>query len=297
MKDISAKIDTHRVATAETCVTMPADIQTILRERRLDKGDALEIARMAGIMAAKRTHDLIPFCHSIPIAQAEVRWGFEPDRVLITCVVRTNSSTGVEMEAMTGASLAALTLYDMLKPHTTELEIGSIRLTGKTGGKSDFAINLKPAATVAVVSLTGTKTSAAQSVVDALANEPNATVSERLDIANADLLRTELKRLVDAKTNVILTVGGTGLGPDDYAIETVQPLIERELPGVMEAARAYGQRRTPYSMLSRGVAGMIGDTVLVTLPGSTRGAEESYRALFPGLLHIIAGQRRSTVLG
>lgn len=292
MKDISAKIDTHRVATAETCVRMPADIQTILRERRLDKGDALEIARMAGIMAAKRTHELIPFCHGIPISQAEVRWRFEPEFVHITCVVRTNSSTGVEMEAMTGASLAALTLYDMLKPHTTELEIGGIRLTGKTGGKSDFRINLDPPATVAVVSLTGAKTKAAQTVVDALGNEPNATVSERLDIGNADTLRTELRRLVDAKTNVILTVGGTGLGPDDFAIETVRPLIDRELPGVMEAARAYGQRRTPYSMLSRGVAGMVGDTLLVTLPGSTRGADESYRALFPAVLHIVAGQRR-----
>lgn len=293
MKDISAKIDTHRVATAKTWVSMPAEVQTLLREKRLEKGDALEIARVAGIMAAKRTHELIPFCHNVPISQAEVRWDFEAGRVNVTCTVRTNASTGLEMEAMTGASLAALTLYDMLKPHSTELAIGPLVLSHKSGGKSDFHNALNPPAKVALLSLTGSKTQAAQAVAERLRENENVELLEVLELSSdpADF-REELIRHIEGGTNIILSVGGTGLGSDDRAVDVVGPLLERELPGVMEAARAYGQRRTPYAMFSRGIAGMVGNTLVITLPGSSRGALESYQALFPAVLHIVAAQRK-----
>lgn len=136
MKDVTEKSATLRQAIAEAQILMPGDVQTMLRERRLEKGDALEIARTAGILAAKKTWDLIPFCHPLPLTHVEITYFFEPEGVRLHALVKTIAPTGVEMEAMTAASLTALTLYDMLKPHTTDLEIREIRLISKTGGKS-----------------------------------------------------------------------------------------------------------------------------------------------------------------
>jgi len=136
MKDVTEKSSTLRTAIAETLITMPAEVQTLLRERRLEKGDALEIARAAGILAAKKTWDLIPFCHPLPLTHVAITYFFEPEGVRLQALVKTHAVTGVEMEAMTAASIAALTLYDMLKPHTHALEVAYTRLLSKTGGKS-----------------------------------------------------------------------------------------------------------------------------------------------------------------
>ncbi len=136
MKDVTQKSPTKREALAESKITMPPEIQIMLRERRLEKGDALEIARVAGVMAAKKTWEMIPFCHPIPITGVDITYEFEPDGVRVKAAVRTIAVTGVEMEALAAASLAALTLYDMLKPHTKDLEIVHTRLLMKSGGKS-----------------------------------------------------------------------------------------------------------------------------------------------------------------
>jgi cyclic pyranopterin phosphate synthase len=136
VKDVTQKVPTKREAIAESKITMPPDIQTMLRERRLEKGDALEIARVAGVMAAKKTWEIIPFCHPIPVTGVDITYEYEPDGVRVKAAVRTIAQTGVEMEALTAASVATLTLYDMLKPHTKELEIVRTGLLMKTGGKS-----------------------------------------------------------------------------------------------------------------------------------------------------------------
>ncbi len=136
MKDVTAKSPTLREALAEAKITMPPEIQAMLRERRLEKGDALEIARVAGVMAAKKTWEIIPFCHPLPITGVEITYEHEPDGVRVRARVRTLAPTGVEMEALAAASIAALTLYDMLKPHTKQLAIVETRLLMKTGGKS-----------------------------------------------------------------------------------------------------------------------------------------------------------------
>ncbi len=137
MKDVTQKQATLREAVAEARILMPPEVQTLLRERKLEKGDALEIARVAGIMAAKKTWEMIPLCHPLPITGADVTYEFELEGpVRIETRVRTVAQTGVEMEALAAASLVALTLYDMLKPHTKALEIHDIRLLRKSGGKS-----------------------------------------------------------------------------------------------------------------------------------------------------------------
>lgn len=139
MKDVSEKKETHRVAVAQASLQMPAQVLTMLRERKLEKGDALEMAIAAANLAAKRTPELIPLCHPLPLERIEVSYHFDETTVTMRVEVSTHAKTGVEMEALTAASVCALTLYDMLKPHAgTDLVIREVLLLKKTGGKSHF---------------------------------------------------------------------------------------------------------------------------------------------------------------
>ncbi|MDE2150331.1 MAG: cyclic pyranopterin monophosphate synthase MoaC [Gammaproteobacteria bacterium] len=139
MKDVSGKAVTRRIARAQAVIDMPPPVLALLRERRLEKGDALEIARAAGNLAAKRTPELIPLCHPLPLERVEVGYVFAATGVTVVVEVATHARTGVEMEALTAACVAALTLYDMLKPHAgTDLRIRDVLLLEKHGGKSDF---------------------------------------------------------------------------------------------------------------------------------------------------------------
>ncbi len=143
MVDVSAKADSAREATAKGSVYMKAETLALITSGKAAKGDVLTTAQIAGIMAAKRTHELIPLCHPLPLTDIEV--SLEPDdgrgSVDITATVRTTAKTGVEMEALTAVSVAALTVYDMLKAAQRDIRIGDIRLVRKRGGKSgDIAL-------------------------------------------------------------------------------------------------------------------------------------------------------------
>ena len=138
MVDVSGKPETQRAAVAEGTLTMAPATLALVREGRVGKGDALGVARVAGIMGAKRTSDLVPLCHPLPLSQ--VALDLDPDEglpgVRITATVRTTGRTGVEMEALTAVAVAALTLYDMLKAADKAMVIGAVRLRLKEGGAS-----------------------------------------------------------------------------------------------------------------------------------------------------------------
>lgn len=138
MVDVSDKPVTDRIATAQAHITMTSETLSMIKSGTAKKGDVLGIARLAGIMAAKKTSDLIPLCHPLPITKVAV--DLVPDDALpgvrITATVKTSGQTGVEMEALTAASTAALTVYDMVKAVQKDMEIGGLRVTLKDGGKS-----------------------------------------------------------------------------------------------------------------------------------------------------------------
>ena len=136
MVDVSDKPVTTRTAVASGFVRMAAATAQAIREHRTPKGDPLEVARLAGILAAKRTAELIPLCHPLPLTHADVQIDVCDDGVKITATARTDGKTGVEMEALTAAAVAALTLYDMCKAMDKAMEITDIRLESKTGGRS-----------------------------------------------------------------------------------------------------------------------------------------------------------------
>lgn len=291
MRNISSKFTTLRSARAEARLRLPAASLRLLRARKLDKGDALEIARMAGILAAKKTWELLPLCHQLPLTHAEVYYDFARTEVRIETTVETLSGTGVEMEALTAASVAALTLYDLLKPHAgTDLEILNVKLLEKTGGKSDYARRLAPPCS-GLLLVSGR--SRAETVDRA--RERLTQLGIRLPAAEkvaADELPARIQKALRQRVAFIATIGGTGIAADDRVVAAVRPLLDKELPGVMEAARSYGQTRTPYALMSGGVAGLIDRTLVVTLPGSSGGADETLTALSAGIVHILEGLRR-----
>lgn len=294
MKNITAKPETLRSARAGGTLHLPAECVTLLRERRTAKGDALEIARAAAILGAKRTWELLPLCHPLSLGHVHVDYRLDDaGRVHIEAEVEVIAATGVEMEALTAVAIAALTLYDMLKPHAgTALEIGEIRLLEKRGGKSQYRREAQRTLSAALIVLSDTV--AAGGAKDRAGTAVRARLVETgVEVRGYEVLPDEPEKLrarlthwLAQRVDLLLTIGGTGVGPRDRTVETVTPFIELALPGIVETARAYGQRRMPYAMLSRAVAGLAGGTLLFTLPGSTRGALESIEATLPGLVHV-----------
>ena len=141
MVDVSAKAETTREATATATVRSTAEVLSLLGSGGLPKGDALAVARVAGIMAAKKTPELIPLCHPLPISKVTVDFELAEDSVIVFSTVRTRGVTGVEMEALTAASVAALSVYDMIKAVDKHAVLTDIKVLAKSGGKSgDWAL-------------------------------------------------------------------------------------------------------------------------------------------------------------
>jgi cyclic pyranopterin phosphate synthase len=140
MVDVSGKVATQRTATAEARVQFPAAVAAALRDSglRSPKGPVFDTAIVAGVLGAKRTHELIPFCHPLGIESCRIAIDLEGDAAVIRCSVSVHHKTGVEMEALTGASIAALTVYDMCKGLSHDIVIGGLRLLSKDGGKSAY---------------------------------------------------------------------------------------------------------------------------------------------------------------
>jgi molybdenum cofactor biosynthesis protein MoaC len=291
MKSTSEKIETLRRATAESVLHGPPHVITALMRGDTPKGNAIDVARVAGISAAKRTWDLIPYCHPMPIDQITVSCEASESTIMVRATVTAIWKTGVEMEALTAASVAALTLYDMAKAMDTALVIQNTRLVEKRGGKTDFAD--KPfdgfRAAVLVTSdgtAAGTREDKSGKIIrDYLSRVGVTDASYTILPDDREKITDYFKKMAAEGVHLILTTGGTGLGPRDVTVEAARGVIERDIPGIAEAMRAHGQQRTPYAMLSRGVAGVIGKTVIVTLPGSSRGVKESLDAIFPYVLH------------
>jgi molybdenum cofactor biosynthesis protein MoaC len=292
MVNITHKFDTLRKAIASATVTVShTDTIAAVQQRKVPKGDVFEFSRAAGLLAVKKTSDVIPDCHPLPVEYTAISHTIDGLNIVIKVEVHTVYKTGVEVEAMHGASVTALTIYDMLKPIDKNVEISSIKLVSKTGGKSDAKYNgvekVKCAVVVCSDRVAENKVEdrSGKAIVEKLKKHH---LDADIEVIPDDLqkIRDKVNSLVADGCRLIILTGGTGLSPRDVTPEAIAPLIERESPGIMEAARNYGQQRTPYAMLSRGIAGFIKNALVLTLPGSEKAVSETMDSLFPHILHV-----------
>lgn len=278
------------VAIATVRVSRPETI-TAIQEKQIPKGDVLEFSKAAGLLAIKKTSDVIPGCYPLPIEYAVIQQELEGLDIHIRAEVHTIYRTGVEAEAMHGAIIAALTLYDMLKPVDPHISISSIqpeKQASPQAGISSIAASLRCAVIVCSNSIAARtkQDTAGKAIVQLLTQYGVNTGYYAVVPDNVALIRQQAQQLSTEDYQLVLFTGGTGLNATDVTPEAIAPLLDRPIPGIMEAARSYGQERTPYALLSRGIAGFIQNMLVITLPGSTRGATESMQALFPHVLHL-----------
>ncbi|TGK79144.1 bifunctional molybdenum cofactor biosynthesis protein MoaC/MoaB [Leptospira noumeaensis] len=294
MNDITGKRTTLRYAEAEGFVYCNAETIKRVKSNNLPKGDLFGVAKAAALLGSKKTSELIPHCHPVPIDSFSIQFEILEDKNAIR--IQTNAKsigkTGIEMEALTGVTVAALVIYDLLKPIDKEIEITSVRLLDKKGGKTDAQISKFAKGSNAKILVCSDSCFAGKKEDGSGKAIAELLAGEGVEVLEIKIVPDEPKEIQNTVTawareniDLIVTTGGTGLGPRDNTTDSIKQILDKEIPGVAEVMRSFGQDRTPFAMLSCSLAGKIKKSIVVTVPGSTNGAKESMTAILPAIFH------------
>ena len=295
MVDVSDKPVTSRIAEASGFISLQPETLKALYSGQVPKGDVLSTARLAGVAAAKQTARLIPLCHPLSLTWVDLEFTARDDGIAIGCTVKAREVTGLEMEALTAVSVAALTIYDMCKAIDRSMRIGDIHLVRKEGGKSSHQPAYRPRTAVLVVSdsaASGERQDRSGALLREGFLQAGCQVEPVLVVPDEpDQLLAAARRFLDQGIELLITTGGTGLGPRDITIPTLEQLLDDRLPGVEQALHAVGRTQTPLAMLSKLAVGTAGKGIIVSLPGSSAACRDALTVLIPAIFHAFEVQK------
>ena len=289
MVDVTEKTPSIRRARAEGIIMLRADTINLIQNEAMPKGNVLTAAKIAGIQAAKKTWDMIPMCHQLNLSFVDLEFELDREQIMIRSIVKTRESTGVEMEALTAVSTAALTIYDMCKAVDKTMTISAIKLVEKIGGKSDHAIEYRPRVGIITmsdsISAGKSEDRSGPMLLKGFTDSGCKGDHQKVLPDGSEELIPTIEAWIQDGVELIITTGGTGLGPRDLTIQMVENNIDSRLPGIEQALHAYGRGKVKTAMLSRLTAGVVKGTIVVCLPGSTGAAKDALKVLIPTIFH------------
>ncbi len=290
-KDISFKFETKRFAVAEGKIYLGKELIEKIKNNEVEKGNVLEASKLAGIIGAKKTSDLLPFCHPIPIDHIEVELEVLEDSIIARAKVLGIWRTGYEMEALMAVSTALLNIYDMCKAFKKEMQIEYIKLIDKDGGYSKYSTDLSKY-TYAIITVSdsafqGKREDLSGKAIEEFLNKYGAKkVFYRIVPDEKEKIKKAILEAKEKGANIILTTGGTGVSFRDVTPEASKELIRKEVPGLEEALRIFGVRDTLYSLLSRAKVGFLDEnTLIINLPGKPKAVKENLEKIIYILDH------------
>ena len=289
MVDVTEKTPSIRRARAEGIIMLRADTINLIQNEAMPKGNVLTAAKIAGIQAAKKTWDMIPMCHQLNLSFVNLEFELDREQIMIRSIVKTRESTGVEMEALTAVSTAALTIYDMCKAVDKTMTISAIKLVEKIGGKSGHAIEYRPRVGIITmsdsISAGKSEDRSGPMLLKGFTDSGCKGDHQKVLPDGSEELIPTIEAWIQDGVELIITTGGTGLSPRDLTIQMVENNFDSRLPGIEQALHAYGRGKVKTAMLSRLTAGVIKGTIVVCLPGSTGAAKDALKVLIPTIFH------------
>ena len=289
MVDVTDKVPTVRIAKAEGRITLLPETVSAITDDSIPKGNVLTTAKIAGIQAAKKTAELIPMCHQINLSFVDIEFDIQTESIMIKSTVKTKEATGVEMEALTAVSVAALTIYDMCKAVDKTMTLGEITLVDKKGGASGHAVAYRPAVGIITMSdgvAAGKREDKSGKILSDGFAQAGCAIEKQLVLPDgSEELRKTIKSWIDSGVELIITTGGTGLGPRDLTIPVLETMFDSRLPGIEQALHAYGRGKLATASLSRLAAGVVGSAIIISLPGSPGAVRDGLKVLIPTIFH------------
>jgi molybdenum cofactor biosynthesis protein MoaC len=315
MVDVAEKASTKRRAEATGTIRMSNEAFSLVRDKKLPKGDALSLAEMAGISAAKQTSNLLPLCHPLPLEMVRVKCDLEEAHhaVRVHCVVATTGKTGVEMEALTGASIALLCLYDLIKMVDPALVVEQVRLNYKEGGKhghwnhpqaslesKEDQLKKESVTAPLLLGVNGSVITISDRVSQGVSEDAAGPIAVKwfqehqanllgvsLVLDEKARIQSTIRELVEQGSELIVTTGGTGMGPRDITIQALQEISTKEIRGIGEFLRHEGSKVKRTAWLSNSTAFILDKTLIIALPGSPKAVSQGLTSLTHLIRHAL----------